>query len=130
MVSDPVGDFITRIKNANAAGKPSASAPYSKLLAAVAAVLAAEGFVGTVARKGKRVRRTIEVALLKTPKGPRVSGARRVSKLSRRVYYPASRIYPVRRGAGRLVLSTPKGVMTGEAARKARVGGEALFEIW
>ena len=62
--------------------------------------------------------------------GSRVHDVKRVSKPSRRVYYAVKDIVPVRRGYGRVILSTPKGVLTGDAARKEKVGGEALFEIW
>ena len=131
MIGDPVGDFIVRLKNAGAVGHETVSVPHSKLKMAVAEVLFKEGFVGSVEKSGKKVRKTIVVNLLRKKDGsPRVSEVKRLSKPSRRLYKSAKEIFPVRYGKGLLVLSTPKGVMSGKDARKAEVGGEALFEIY
>ena len=84
-----------------------------------------------VDKKGKKVRKTLDVMLKYVEKGvPVIHGARRISKPGRRVYKKAHEIMPVRYGHGALLLSTPKGVMTDKEARKEKVGGEALFEIW
>ena len=131
MIGDPVGDFIVRLNNAGAVGHETVSVPHSKLKMAVAEVLFKEGFVGSVEKSGKKVRKTIVVNLLRKKDGsPRVSEVKRLSKPSRRLYKSAKEIFPVRYGKGLLVLSTPKGVMSGKDARKAEVGGEALFEIY
>jgi len=131
MVGDPVGDFIIRLKNAGMARKDTVVAPYSQLKFAVANKLQQRGFIKSVSKRGKKARKTIEVELLYTKEGnPRIDGVARVSKPGRRVYQGVSKIYPVQHGRGALILSTPKGILTGEEARKEHVGGEALFKIW
>ena len=131
MVGDPVGDFIIRLKNAGAVAHESVSVPHSKLKMAIARVLKEAGFVKNVEKRGKKVRKTIHVDLLYKADGtPRISDVKRISKPGRRVYKRADEIHPVRYGRGALVLSTSKGVMTDAQARKDRIGGEALFEIW
>ncbi len=127
---DPIADMIIRLKNAAMVGKAVVLVPHSNLKLSIAALLQREGFVGSVARKGKRGRKQLEITLRYDEKTPRLTGVRRVSKLSRRVYIGVRELKPVKRGFGRLILSTPEGILTGEEARKARVGGEALFQIW
>jgi len=129
MVTDPIGDMITRLKNAGMVGKESVSLPFSQFKFAVAQKLADIGFVGGVEKRGKKVRKTIDVALKYEGGKPRISRVKRISRPGRRVYRGVTDIHPVRYGKGAVILSTPQGVMTGEEARKAKVGGEALFEI-
>ena len=132
MVGDPIGDFIIRIKNASAVGKDTVSAPHSKMRLAVAEALAKKGYVKAVHnKKGKKTHKTIEIELRydKNEK-PAISGVKRVSRPGRRLYYRVHEIHPVKYGKGSLVLSTPKGIITDDVARKQRVGGEALFMIW
>ena len=82
-------------------------------------------------KQGKKVRKTIYVELMYKKDGsPRITDVKRISKPGRRVYKATEEIFPVRYGKGILVLSTPKGILTNTQARKERVGGEALFEIW
>jgi small subunit ribosomal protein S8 len=131
MVSDPVGDFITQLKNASAVRKESVILPYSKLKFSIAQKLESIGYVKAVSKRGKKIRKSIQVDLLYGEKGaPRISGAQRLSKPGRRVYRPASKIYPVRYGKGALILTTPKGILADWEARKEKVGGEALFKMW
>lgn len=131
MVTDPVADFINQIKNAGAVGKASVSIPLSNLKVAVAEVLKNKGYIKNFEKKGKKVKKTIEVELAYTEAGEhKINGVKRVSKPGRRTYKSTKEIVPVRYGHGMLVMSTPKGVMAGEDAKKENVGGEALFEIW
>ena len=131
MVNDPVGDFIIRIKNASAVGKEGFVAPYSKLRFAVAEMLQKHGYLKSVDRKGKKIQKTIEVALrYNKDKTPYIHGVERVSKPGRRVYCQVNKIHPVKYGKGLLVLSTPKGILAGKEAKKEKVGGEILFKIW
>ena len=128
---DTVADLITRIKNANRAGKGAVTAPYSKMGLSIAELLEREGFVRAVRIKERKNVRILDIALLKDAAGrPRVCGALRVSKPSRRQYFGVRKVRPVKHGGGRLVISTPKGIMTGEEAKKTGVGGEPLFIIW
>ncbi len=131
MISDAIGDLIVRLTNAGAIHRASVSFPYSAFKMAVAEKLKDAGFVGAVEKKGKKVRKTIDITLKYDGEGRHViSGVKRISKPGRRMYKSSREIIPVRYGHGALVLSTPKGVLTDKEARKAKVGGEALFEIW
>jgi small subunit ribosomal protein S8 len=131
MVNDPVGDFIIRLKNAGAVKKASVSLPYSDLKYSIALALKNAGFVGEVEKHGKRVKKTLEVDLAYGTDGAhKIAGVKRVSKPGRRLYVKSADIHPVKYGKGLLMLSTPQGIMTGDAAKKAKVGGEMLFEIW
>lgn len=131
MVGDPVGDFIIRIKNASAVKKDAISAPYSKLRHAVADALQKKGYLTSVEKKGKNAKKTLEVSLRYGKGGAAaIHGVKRVSRPGRRLYVGTKEIYPVKYGKGSLIISTPKGILTDEEARKERVGGEALFKIW
>lgn len=127
---DPISDMIIRLKNANRAGKMSVLVPYSNLKMAIAQLLGKEGFIGAPARRGRKVKKFIEVDLLYADTAPKITDVKRLSKPGRRVYYGVQDIHPVRRGFGRLILSTPKGILTDKEAKKEKVGGEALFSIW
>jgi small subunit ribosomal protein S8 len=130
MVNDPIADFITRLKNATMVQKESVSIPYSKMKEAVALTLKKAGFVGEVSKEGDGVARMLVVEL-KYPKGqPAIRGVKRISKPGRRLYAGVSDIHPVKYGKGALILSTPRGILTDNEARKVRAGGETLFKIW
>ncbi|MEK7134317.1 MAG: 30S ribosomal protein S8 [Patescibacteria group bacterium] len=127
---DPISNMLNSIKNAGAVKLPSVVVPHSNLCFAVAELLAREGYVASVAKKGKKTRKYIEVGVSYVGARPRVTGVQRLSKPSRRMYMGVRDMRPVRQGYGLLVLSTPKGLMTGSEARKEHVGGEVLFKIW
>ena len=131
MVNDPVGDFIIRLTNAGAIKKASVSVPYSNFKLAIAEKLKEAGFVSSVEKKGKKVKKTLDVVLKYDAQGnPHIQGVKRISKPGRRMYKSVLDIIPVRYGKGALLLSTPAGIMTDKEAKSAKVGGEALFEIW
>lgn len=131
MVNDPIGDFIVRIKNASDVGLTTVSVPYSSMKHSVAQVLKDAGFLTEVIKHGKTVRKSLIVTLNKHTDGaPRVTGVKRISKPGRRLYVAAKNIHPVKYGKGILVVSTSKGIMSGAAAKKENLGGEALFEMF
>ncbi len=131
MVNDPLGDFVVRLKNAGAIKKESVSVPHSALKYAIAEKLKDAGYVKSVEKKGKKVRKILEIILKYDGSGAHViHGARRISKPGRRMYKKAHEVMAVRYGHGSLILSTPKGIKTDKEARKEKIGGEALFEIW
>jgi small subunit ribosomal protein S8 len=131
MVNDPVADFIVRLKNAGAIKKASVSVPFSNLKLAIAEKLKEAGFVSAIEKKGKKVKKSLDVTLKYDSSGNHViHGTRRVSKPGRRLYKAVHEINPVRYGHGALILTTPKGIMTDKEAKKEKIGGEALFEIW
>jgi small subunit ribosomal protein S8 len=131
MVSDTVGDFIIQLKNAGMVGKKEVSLPYSKLKHSIADVLKKEGYVADVSAAGETPKKSLIVSLQYVDGGAhRIQGVKRISKPGRRLYAKATEIYPVKFGKGRVILSTPAGILTGEEARKQNVGGEQLFIIW
>ncbi|HEY4525331.1 MAG TPA: 30S ribosomal protein S8 [Candidatus Paceibacterota bacterium] len=131
MVSDPVADLIVRLKNAGAVKHASVSVPFSNFKLAIAEKLRDAGFVKAVEKKGKKVKKTLDITLLYDASGlHKIHGAKRISKPGRRMYKSALEIRPVRYGHGSLLLSTPKGIKTDREAKKEKIGGEALFEIW
>ena len=130
MVSDTVGDFIIQLKNAGMVGKTQVSLPYSKLKHSIADKLAEAGYVESAAVKGKDVKKTLEVTLKYEGGAHSINDVKRISKPGRRMYSKVTDIYPVKFGKGHMILSTPAGILTGEEARKANVGGEQLFMIW
>ncbi len=126
----PLSNMLIGIKNANRALRESVIVPHSKFCLAVAQKLSKEGFVGAVSEKSRRGRPVIEIALVSNNRIPKVSDISLVSKPSRRMYAGVASVKPVKNGAGLLVLSTPKGILTDKEARKEHVGGEVLFRIW
>lgn len=131
-MNDPIGDFIIRLKNASKAGQKSVTVPFSKMKMAVAVVLKEKGFVGEVSQKNKGdAPRFLNVGIVYDEFGePAISGVKRISKPSRRLYESAKNIKQFRRGFGLTVFSTPKGIMADAEAKAANVGGEILFNIW
>lgn len=131
MVNDPVGDFIIRLKNAGMVGKREVQVPYSQLKHAIADKLVESGFVTSVAKRGKKVGKTLEVTLKYDARGGHeIRGVKRISKPGRRLYIGVAEIFPVKYGKGKRIISTPAGILTGEEAKEKNVGGEELFIIW
>ena len=130
MVTDRVGDFIIRLKNAGAIGNPTVTVSHSKHIEAVANKLKDLGFVERV-EITKTLPRMIEVTLAYYANGAhKIKGVKRVSKPGRRLYVSSSDAHAVKNGLGAAIISTPKGILADKEARKVRAGGEALFEIW
>jgi len=130
-MNDPIGDFIIRIKNAGNVGKENISVPFSKVKFAIAELLSAKGYIGVVSQKSKGNAKYLNIDLLYTEDGkPLISGVKRISKPSRRLYEKAKDIKRFRRGFGLSVFSTPKGIMVDVDAKKENLGGEFLFNIW
>lgn len=131
MVSDSLSNLINGLKNAGKAGKETFSVPHSKMQFAVLNLLKKEGYIEDVKVNGSDIKKTIDISIKYDEEGkPVVTNVKRVSKFSKRIYKGVKDIKGVRYGYGTLVLSTPKGIMSGREAKKAKVGGEALFEIW
>jgi small subunit ribosomal protein S8 len=97
---------------------------------AIAECLKKEGYVSDIAKKVKKDHPVLEIALAYNDKKPKIVQVERISKQSKRVYFRMKDIHRVRNGTGLLVLSTPKGILSGKEARKEQVGGEALFKVW
>lgn len=128
MVTDPIADFIIRIKNAGKVHKESVSLHYSKLIEAIALVLVTEGYLKSVVKK--KTSPTLEVILNYHNGESKIKEVERISKSSRRVYKGFEDIHPAKGGFGKTIFSTPKGILTDRQAIREKVGGEVLFKIW
>lgn len=134
--SDPIADMLTRIRNAVMAGHQTVSVPGSKLKLSIAEILEQEGFIeGVELVKNENSPQTSILLKIKyvgerRARKPVISGIERVSRPGRRVYTRKRDIPWVRSGIGIAIMSTPKGVMTGNRARQLGVGGEVLCRIW
>ncbi len=118
------------IKNASLAGKETVSFPYSKMKEAISECLKKEGYIFDFSKKTKKGTPMLEVKLMYKDNKPKVAQVERISKKSKRVYFGVKDLFPIRNGFGILVLSTPKGILSGKEAKKEQVGGEALFKMW
>ncbi len=127
---DPISNMLIMLKNAGLAGKPVAVFPYSKVKNAIAECLKKAGYIGQVKKGTRKGFPVLETELIYVDKRPKITEVERISKPSRRIYFKIKDIRAVRNGAGLLVLSTPKGIMSGKEARREHSGGEALFKIW
>ena len=131
MVTDPISDMLTRIRNGVLARHAEVRCPSSRLKLVIARVLAQEGFLSEVRLDEEASRPTLVITLRYDADGASViDGIRRVSRPGRRVYVGVREIPKVRNGLGVAVLSTPKGVLSDRAARAESVGGELLCEVW
>jgi small subunit ribosomal protein S8 len=131
VVSDPVGDMLTRIRNAAIARKETVEMPASSLRERVAKILVQEGYVDGVDLKGEGKDRVLIIDLkYGRTREPAITGLRRVSRPGRRVYAAKDRVPRVLGGLGVAILSTSKGIVTDRDARKMGVGGEILARVW
>lgn len=126
---DPISDMFIRIKNAQKAGHQALRLSHSKFKYEIARALEANNYVGHIERKGKRVKKILEIELLYEEGKPAVSGVRLISKPSNRLYASAKELKAGTKG-GIVIVSTPKGVMSGKDARKQHVGGMLIAEVW
>ena len=129
-MNDPLGDMLTRIRNAQMRGKSTVRTPGSKLRAWVLDVLQAEGYIRGYERVTANGHEELDISLKYFDGAPVIRELARVSKPGRRVYAGAKEIPQVRNGLGVSIVSTPKGVMSDAAARNANVGGEVLCTVF
>jgi len=130
----PIADMLTTIMNAQAVNKESVVLPFSKMKLDITNTMKVGGYLAGVERKKRKTKKSehesISITLKYNEHGPAISGVKLISRPSRRMYIKASQIKPVRSGYGMAIISTPKGVMSSKEARKQKLGGEILFEIW
>lgn len=129
-MTDPIADMLIRIKNAQIVGQPVVRLPFSQLKFNLAQILEKEGFLGKIEKKGKDIHKYIKIDLKYNNNSPAVSDVKRISKPSQRIYLKKEMIKPVKQGYGIAVISTSKGLMTNKEARKQKLGGELMCEIW
>ncbi|MDQ3018434.1 MAG: 30S ribosomal protein S8 [bacterium] len=130
MYTDPISDMLTRVRNALAARKGELVMPYSKFKHNLANVLLAEGFISGVNELAGRVK-MLQINLKYDNSGsPVISGIKRVSTPGQRIYLPVTRIPRTNGGYGVTVVSTSRGLLTDKQARKDKVGGEVVCQVW
>ncbi len=131
MLSDPIADMLTRIRNAVMIQQTQVAMPSSKMKVDIAKILTEEGFISGYMETDDVPQPQLVLNLKYTGKGqPVITGLERISKPGRRVYTGYRDIPWVRSGLGVSILSTPKGLMTGRQARRGRVGGEIICNVW
>ena len=131
MNTDPIADMLTRIRNAVRARHPRVDLPASNLKVEIARILKEEGYVSTYKVVDENKRRVLRVFFRYTPdKRSVLTNLKRVSRPGCRRYVGKNEIKPVVGGIGVSILSTPRGIMTGQTARKEGIGGELLCEVW
>jgi len=151
---DPASDMLTSIRNALAVDKTTVSVPFSNFKYEIVKILEKEGFIEKIEKKGRKSKRIIEINLKyisadppptdKTPESEEtdlakesntgrisvISGLKKISKPGQRIYSDWKKIKKVKGGYGMAIISTPKGLMTNKEARKNKLGGEIICEIW
>jgi len=129
-LSDPIADFLTRLRNASRAGKSELLAPYSKVKAEIARILKQEGYITNYEVDTTGQFPQIKVVTKIVNRTPAITGLKRVSKPGLRKYVGVDEIPRVLGGMGITILSTPRGIVTGREAKKQNVGGELLAMVW
>jgi small subunit ribosomal protein S8 len=130
-MTDPVADFLTRLRNANSAYHETVSLPYSKLKANIAEILKSEGYIASIKVEEAKVGKTLTIDLKFGPNRERsIAGIKRVSKPGLRVYAKSTELPRVLGGLGIAILSTSSGLLTDRQAAKKGVGGEVLAYVW
>ena len=130
MITDPIGDLITRIRNGQMRRTAKITAPNSRLRIRLLDVLAAEGYIRGYAEVETKGHKQLEIELKYHEGEPAIRELKRVSTPGRRVYSSVSELKPHRQGLGVSIISTPKGVMTDITAREQNVGGEVLCQVF
>ena len=129
-LSDPIADFLTRLRNANAARKTELVIPYSKIKADIARILKQEGYISNYEVDTTGQFPQIKVISKMVNRTSAITGLKRISKPGLRKYVGAGQIPRVLGGMGISILSTPRGIVTGREAKKQNVGGELLAYVW
>jgi len=130
-MTDPISDFLTRLRNASKAGLAECVTPHSKLRESLAGILKAEGFVRDVSTgTDERGHKTLVVALKYVDGSPVLTGLRRASTPGRRLYFSYADLPRVLNGLGIAIVSTSKGLMKDQDARRAKLGGELVCTVW
>lgn len=127
---DTISDMLNRIRNSQAVLKEQVEIPFSSLKYEIASILKERGFILKAEKKGKKNRKIIEITLKYNDKIPAIAGLKRISRSGQRIYKSFKDLRPVKSGYGMAIISTSKGLMTDKEAKKQRLGGEIICEIW
>ena len=131
MVTDPISDLLTRLRNASMVSKPSVSIPHSNFKLELAKLLKNEGYVSDVKVSGEDVKKLIDIDMKYSDEGMSViSGMNRLSKPGQRVYSSFDKLPRNNGGLGTVIVSTSRGLLSDSEARKRKLGGELICEVW
>ena len=129
-MTDPITDMLNQIRNAQAVGKAEILIPMSKIKNEIATILSKEGFLGEVKKSVKGGHKALKIVLKYDNELPAISGLNRVSKPGQRIYERTIELKKVHGGYGISVVSTSKGLMTNKEAKKQKLGGEIICQVW
>jgi len=128
---DPISDMLIRIKNASLVSKETALVPHSEIKQEIANLMKEKGYLASVEVRGRKNRKVLELGLAYGADGEAIlHDVKKISKPSKRVYRKFAELKPIKKGFGFSIISTSKGLKTDESARREKVGGEILCEIW
>jgi len=130
MMTDPIADMLTRIRNAQKSKKDTTALPFSNLKKGIADILVREGYLAGVEVTKDGTKETLQITLKYQGREPAIQSLKRESKPGRRVYCKADAIPTVLEGFGLAILSTPKGLLTNKEAKKEKVGGELICTVY
>lgn len=129
-LSDPIADFLTRIRNGVGAGKAEIKAPYSKIKAEIARILKQEGYITNYEIETTGKFPEIKITSKQVNRAPAITGLKRISRPGLRRYVGSDEIPRVLGGMGIAILSTPRGLLSGRDAKRQKIGGELLAYVW
>lgn len=129
-MTDPIADMLTRIRNAGSSRQASVLIPFSKVKRSVLEIIRKEGYIGDITEESEGIKKNLRAVLKYEGRMPAIRSIQRESKPGRRVYRKADGIPIVLNGFGFAILSTPKGMMSGKDAKKAKLGGELICTIY
>ncbi|MDP3883155.1 MAG: 30S ribosomal protein S8 [Candidatus Staskawiczbacteria bacterium] len=129
-MTDPITDMLNQIRNAQAVGKTDVLIPLSNIKNEIAMLLSKEGFVSEVKKTVKGKEKLLKITLKYDNGVPAIAGSKRVSKPGQRIYHSIHEIRKVHGGYGTSIMSTSKGLMTGKEAKKQKLGGEEICQVW
>jgi small subunit ribosomal protein S8 len=131
MVStDPISDMLTRIRNAILVNKSQVAMPHSKIKQNVAELLKQNNFIDSVAVEGEGIAKKLVIGINSETTNARITEIERISRPGRRAYVTADKMPTVKRGRGIVIVSTSKGLMTGDDAKKTHIGGELICKVY
>ncbi len=127
-MTDPISDMLTRIRNAAVLKKETVLIPYSKMKSEIAKVFLENNFFELVVKRGRKVKKFLEIKLVSKNNNVKISGLKRISRPGRRVYIKSQEIFPNNQEL--MIISTPSGLMSGKEAKKRKLGGELICKVW
>ena len=129
-MTDPISDILTRIRNAQAVSHKTVTVPFSKFKHSLVKILEKEGLIDKITIQGRKINKAIKIELRYDKNMPAINSIKRISKQGQRIYIKKDELRPIRQGYGLIIISTSQGLMTNKEARKRKLGGEVICEIY